>query len=892
MNTIRQVPAKVLHRRSVHSLEAEREQFDRQQAASISKAINSQEVPVKEKHARRIILGTHHEKGAFTFWSYAIGLPLSSNSIMSWKFCHVLHKILRDGHPNVLHDFTRHKSNIREMGNLWAHMHDRYGQLASVYVKLLNTKMDYHKKHSEFPPNLEVTDEALDKASGTDVNNIFQLTVEMFDYMDCELKVAESVFRSLDTSYAVSQTPSGQCRLAPLIQVIQDCSHLYHYTVKLMFKLHSCLPAETLQGHRDRFYDEFHSLKSFFSRSRDMLYFKRLIQIPKLPESPPNFLRASALAEHVKPVVIISDEVPTDDIEEPESLIEVSAAPVTESPNLVDVDIFDAAFGPPTNNSFEKDERNLQIDNLKKEVEMLKVELERVKSEAQKYIAQLKAQINGLETELEETRKLKQKALVDNEELRDELENLRKQKGDVDKTEFLLVESDKKVQANEQRYNKLKEKHSDLVNTHAELLRKSAETSKQLTVTQQTREEETRTKQELEFAMEEAKREAETKLEDQSFTMEQLKREIEAKKEELATIQGSLRNSDQAGTEMNSRLRSLEAEKDNLRKTVAEKEAEAYTLKNTLQEREMAMRTEKDKACRELEELQGKFTEKANREQLLQQKLLDEQFHMVQGTVREAESIIQDAVAKVDDPLHIRCTSSPDYLINRAEAAMESVNLMQQGHSQYLTNMADASSLLQALTRFAHLAADAIVNGSATSHLAPTDQADRLTDGCRECGKESLRYLGDLKDKRSVSRADPASVRSAIQKILDLGQELRPKSIDVKQEELGDMVDKEMASTSAAIEDAVKRIEEMMKQARQGSSGIKLEVNERILNSCTSLMKAIRQLVMASTSLQKEIVESGRGAATTKEFYAKNSRWTEGLISASKAVGWGATQLV
>lgn len=48
-----------------------------------------------------IILGTHHEKGAFTFWSYAIGLPLASSSILSWKFCHVLHKVLRDGHPNV-----------------------------------------------------------------------------------------------------------------------------------------------------------------------------------------------------------------------------------------------------------------------------------------------------------------------------------------------------------------------------------------------------------------------------------------------------------------------------------------------------------------------------------------------------------------------------------------------------------------------------------------------------------------------------------------------------------------------------------------------------------------------------------------------------------------------
>lgn len=49
-----------------------------------------------------------------------------------------------------------------------------------------------------------------------------------------------SVFRQLNTSMAVSQMSAVQCRLAPLIQVIQDCSHLYHYTVKLMFKLHSC----------------------------------------------------------------------------------------------------------------------------------------------------------------------------------------------------------------------------------------------------------------------------------------------------------------------------------------------------------------------------------------------------------------------------------------------------------------------------------------------------------------------------------------------------------------------------------------------------------------------------------------------------------------------------
>ena len=59
-------------------------------------------------------------------------------------------------------------------------------------------------------------------------------------------------------------------------------------------------------------------------------------------------------------------------------------------------------------------------------------------------------------------------------------------------------------------------------------------------------------------------------------------------------------------------------------------------------------------------------------------------------------------------------------------------------------------------------------------------------------------------------RAHSASIIFLIYSLFFLfvsGQELRPQSLDIRQEELGDMVDKEMASTSAAIEDAVRRIE-------------------------------------------------------------------------------------
>ncbi|XP_044786190.1 huntingtin-interacting protein 1-related protein isoform X3 [Bubalus bubalis] len=910
MNSIKNVPARVLNRRPGHSLEAEREQFDKTQAISISKAINTQEAPVKEKHARRIILGTHHEKGAFTFWSYAIGLPLPSSAILSWKFCHVLHKVLRDGHPNAgatrlpavpeQHSGGRRPvalasllgprgSRARPHPGLspQGHLHDRYGQLVNIYTKLLLTKISFHLKHPQFPAGLEVTDEVLEKAAGTDVNNIFQLTVEMFDYMDCELKLSESVFRQLNTAIAVSQMSSGQCRLAPLIQVIQDCSHLYHYTVKLMFKLHSCLPADTLQGHRDRFHEQFHSLRNFFRRASDMLYFKRLIQIPRLPEGPPNFLRASALAEHIKPVVVIPEEAPED--EEPENLIEISTGPPAGEPAVV-ADLFEQTFGPP--NGSVKDDRDLQIEALKREVEMLRSELDKIKLEAQRFISQLKGQVNALEAELEEQRKQKQKALVDNEQLRHELAQLRAAQVEGERNQGLREEAEKKASATEARYNKLKEKHSELVNTHAELLRKNADTAKQLTVTQQSQEEVARVKEQLAFQVEQVKRESEMKLEEQSDQLEKLKRELEAKAGELVRVQEVLSRTEQSGSELSSRLDALSVDRDELSRVVQQREADLLAAQSLAREKEEALNQERQRVSRERDELQGRLADKESQEQGLQQRLLDEQFAMLRATAAEAERILQDAVGKLDDPLHLRCTSSPDYLVSRAQAALDAVSALEKGHAQYLTSRADASGLVAALTRFSHLTADTIVHGSATSHLAPTDPADRLIDTCRECGARALELMGQLQEQQALLQARPGLVRTPLQGILQLGQELKPKSLDVRQEELGAMVDKEMAATSAAIEDAVRRIEDMMNQARHASSGVKLEVNERILNSCTDLMKAIRLLVTTSTSLQKEIVESGRGAATQQEFYAKNSRWTEGLISASKAVGWGATQLV
>lgn len=64
--------------------------------------------------------------------------------------------------------------------------------------------------------------------------------------------------------------------------------------------------------------------------------------------------------------------------------------------------------------------------------------------QAQRYITQLKSQINNLETELEEQRVQKQRALVENEQLRMELVALRRRNTEHESMQTSFVEAESK----------------------------------------------------------------------------------------------------------------------------------------------------------------------------------------------------------------------------------------------------------------------------------------------------------------------------------------------------------------------------------------------------------------------------------------------------------------
>ncbi|XP_006799985.1 huntingtin-interacting protein 1 isoform X2 [Neolamprologus brichardi] len=903
-SSMQQVPnaiPKVIRRTGgANSLELERENFERVQAVSINKAINTQEVAVKEKHARTCILGTHHEKGAHTFWAAVNRLPLSSNAVLCWKFCHVFHKLLRDGHPNVIKDSMRNKADLTDMSRMWGHLSEGYGKLCSIYLKLLITKMEFHIKNPRFPGNLQMSNRQLDEAGENDVNNFFQLTVEMFDYLECELNLFLGVFSSLDMSRSVSVTAAGQCRLAPLIQVILDCSHLYDYTVKLLFKLHSCLPADTLQGHRDRFQEQFKKLKSLFYRSSNLQYFKRLIQIPQLPENPPNFLRASALSEHISPVVVIPAESSSPESEH-----------VVETDDLVDTDVpvlpapvetkFDDLFGTsaaidPFNfnsqNGMRKDDKDRLIEQLTREIQALKEELESFRLESGRLCQALRGRVNELEAELAEQSHLRLQAVGESEFLKAELDDLRRVREDTEKEQRSLTEIERKAQANEQRYTKLKEKYTELVQSHADLLRKNAEVTRQMTVARAAQDEVEAVRKEMQEKVKAAQEAADRQEREQLEHLQELQRELVSSRAELDSLKTSMASSQQSSEVLGTQLAALESEKAELVQSLSKVEAELAARGEELERVQSSLVTERESRVKSAETLQNQLNEKESREQALESQLAAARWASLQGAVEEAKKIIQDSLAQIDDPAHISCTSSADYLASRCQASLECMERLNSTRVAFLADNTGVSELVRAVTQSGHLVGDTIVQGSATSHMVPVEQADALSESVKVCGAEALALLGQMKQQDGLAAVDSGKLKAALEAVLATAEKLRPRGLELQQGELGDLVEQEMAATSAAVESAAARIEEMLNNSRAVDTGIKMEVNERILASCTELMQAIKELILSSKDLQRDIVESGRGAASMKEFYAKNSRWTEGLISASKAVGWGATVMV
>ncbi|CAF4038298.1 unnamed protein product, partial [Rotaria magnacalcarata] len=257
---------------------------------------------------------------------------------------------------------------------------------------------------------------------------------------------------------------------------------------------------------------------------------------------------------------------------------------------------------------------------------------------------------------------------------------------------------------------------------------------------------------------------------------------------------------------------------------------------------------------------------------------------------------MHDGIERTKDIDLLNCKSGAEYLLSKLRTAVSNTKTTQDLWNKQVSK--DESAMLPFLNECISLATcmvDVVVHGKATSNLVQdVDQGVSLADNCREVTLLCIDLYTNYQTPSASIDFDKQSneLIRRLNSLIDKTTILLPKVSDISKEELGDLVEKELQLTHETIDEAVRLLEAMMTKSREQDTGIKCEVNGQILDSCGKLMQTIKVLIVKARDLQKEIVSQGRGTATAREFYTKNHKWTEGLVSAAKNVGVNAKVLI
>lgn len=927
---------------------------------SVTKALHPSEAPLKMKHARSVIIATHKYKGAKLFWAISTRQPLMEHRFTAWKFCHVLHKVLREGHENCVRHSQVHKTLILEVGKLWGHLQDGVGKCIESYTQLLVNKLDFHQKNMGIPGAITMDFNDIRTVTGDDLNNYFQLCVEIFDYLDCIIALQAVIFQAINTYRMSSMTPQGQCRLAPLVTLIQDSNPLYDLCVRVLFRLHEGISHDILSGHRSRFNDLFNKLKLFYETVRPLQYFSDIIQLPHLPEQAPNFSSVHDVGNYIAPVMHVYQEEEELPVVE-ESLLDLSNASENTAP-----------IESPVANEDQVDEAQMMIANLQEELRVRQMHIEQLVNVTRE-MSNLRVKNEALESEMNLTKEMLRNTTLIKENLESKLK-------EMEELECEVKEGDEKYKQVEEKFDKIKTMYGKLREDHIQLLRLRNDDSKQLMAEKKKTEDLQTEINNLKAKVEDYSNQNEeqnsnwqSKLKEQEDLVSKKDVQVQELKSELERIKSLFEKHDVDKnamiTEYENQLLEHKMELKKLRENydlevktkqhemndllqvklntesnllMAKQESEALSCKINEVEQQLLQKTQtheeeiKEKES-QIEELRQESASHERFIKILQEKLeignktnaslnskvqeIVEQMHQINSQLERANQEIVNT-----KKLETQTKARLDELVSTLTKLLTN-NMNKQFTFDYFEvmtipdisekNIKEIQTLLERTQNEYKMAKQN--NGSALttnfiinyleitqclkvfhehimlifSNTTDLNKAEELRAICNDLRQSLLKLYQMFEENQdpltieNICRQDLYPKLNTIQTLIRSLQNSFSESLNV-----GDMLQQELKDMDNIIEEATKQILDLLLNTKSQHEGIKLEVNEKILDSCTNLMKCIVVLIQRSRELQNEIVSCEKGSFTTKEFYKRNSQWTEGLISASKAIAKGAKYLV
>ncbi|KAF2264353.1 ANTH-domain-containing protein [Lojkania enalia] len=911
-------------------------------AINIRKATSIDETAPKRKHVRAAIVYTWDHKNSNSFWAGMKVQPIMADEVQTFKALITIHKVLQEGHPVVLKEAQAHTTWLESLsrGVSAGEGLRGYGPLISEYIYFLLAKLAFHRQHPEFNGTFEY-EEYISLKSINDPNEGYETISDLMtlqDQIDAFQKLIFSHFRS---------GANNECRISALVPLVQESYGIYKFITSMLRAMHTTLgDDEALSPLRGRYDAQHYRLVKFYYECSNLRYLTSLITVPKLPQDPPNLLSEEDENRPALPARPRAEETVTQPAPQPrapsvdpepinefwkndqkrqQEEYEAEQRRLQEQWELAQRQQQEAAVR--AQRDFEEQQR-LQAEQARLAQEQLmreqyaqqtqgrlaELERENLNARAQYERDQLMLQqydqrMKALEGEMQQMNNNFQQQMTSRDDQiralqeqlntwRSKYESLAKLYSQLRHEHLALLAKFKDVKlkaASAQEAMDAREKLSrELKTKNLELADMIRERDRALLEKDRSqgghRDELDKLKRELRFALERAEKSEQGKGLELSAMLSRHNREI-------ADLEEALRSKTRALEDMQMKYR--EGDSD-LERQLREKEEELEIFRAGM-----------DQTLLELNEL--KLNQAAN------DNVLDGQLdQLVQGSLEKInniiDSVLQAGVQRVDDALYELDSSmqagnqnaSGAYVLSQIEKASSCAMEFATAFNGFIADGPNAThaEIIKTVNTFSGSIADVLTNTKGLTRFASDEnKADQLINAARQSAISTVKFFRsvqsyrlhdlDTDQKLMVVVNNNTEVLRNLNNLSKLADAFAPKSkISQTQGDLGDLVDSELTKAANAIDAAAERLNKLMKKPRDQYSTYELKIHDSILEAAIAVTNAIAQLIKAATASQQEIVREGRGTMTRTAFYKKHNRWTEGLISAAKAVASSTNMLI
>ncbi|KAI9138546.1 ANTH domain-containing protein [Paraphysoderma sedebokerense] len=884
-------------------------------ALAIKKATSQEETSPKQKHVRTCIVYTWDYKTSVPFWNGIKAQPVFADEVQCFKALITMHKVIRGGHPATLPESIQEKSFITSLNRNLGYDARGYGALIRSYTDFLGSKLQFHMVHPEFNGTFDY-EEYTSLKQTSDPNEGYETISEMMALQDKIDEFQKQIFNSF------RGTSTNECKIAALVPLVEESYAIYNFITSMLRAMHRRVgTVEALSPLRERYNSQHHALRRFYGEASNLRYLTSLITIPKLSVDPPSLYDNDALASQPPRPITPPDEPDEDFINqqlEIERELEMQRQRELELQRQRELEL-------QAQKQREQDEwmrqqqmmmmqqqRQQELDDRERRFREMEAQLANAKAQwerDQRMIGQYDAKVKSLEGQLNQLQ-LNNRS---QDEARDDM---------IRQLQEELALWKQKYEALAKLYAQLRKEHLDLltkfkdVNQKAQmaiasqseidklnntLKAKNLEMADLIRERDRFRDELGRIKDSNDEALYRLRRE----IEDYKFKLDELSK---SKGAETETLMKKFRDEQD---ELEALVRSRTRLADDLRKMCDELKSELEGLKRSKDEEVAILQAGMDQSIMALADMKNRLDE--GESGLLQRMSNMEKDHAAQLD-KILDTILQNCISKIDEsifeldsPTHLgNQTATPEYTLTIIEKVQSSCTDFAKSFQAYLTPGGDQSVAITTANQFAYMMQQMMHNAKGVTRLAEDDETiDELMSYVRKSAISAKAFFQNVQSKSlglvessqrpAVVIRESDNVHSNLSSVTKTTEKLVSK--DVKDvtlaEDIADAVESAMLNAAKAIEEATSRLQSIINApADPKFSTAELQVHSSILAACIALTNAISNLIRCATLSQQEIVAHGKGSGSKTAFYKKNNRWTEGLISAAKAIAFATSILV